>query len=294
MPPSTFTSRRRGTTSRSRRPPSTSRQADALADRPSSARLPPRARDHPEPAVADPGPDRRRARARRIGPAGPLDRLLPQHRADDQAVHVDAHGHGRLFDIPQDRRARGGARHRDGTDRRDAARRRPVQGPPRGAGARIGSGMIDQGRYRAWRFVHPDVVLDENTPSGGLQVTPRGRIEMVEGDASIRQSLLLLLSTSPGERVMRPPYGCNLQRLVFGPNDDTTAGLAIHYVRQAVERWEPRVEVLDVDAGPDPDDPWRLVILLDYRVRASLSPGQLVFSVDLLPVDDESGEEGPA
>ena len=67
---------------------------------------------------------------------------------------------------------------------------------------------------------------------------------MVEDDASIRQSLLLLLSTSPGERVMRPDYGCSLRRLVFAPNDDTTAGLAIHYVRQAVERWEPRVEIL--------------------------------------------------
>jgi len=108
--------------------------------------------------------------------------------------------------------------------------------------------MIEQGRYRAWRFVHPDVVLDDGASSGGLQVTPRGRIEMVEGDESIRQSLLLLLSTSPGERVMRPDYGCSLRHLVFGPNDDTTAGLAIHYVRRAVERWEPRVEVLTVDA----------------------------------------------
>lgn len=141
--------------------------------------------------------------------------------------------------------------------------------------------MIDQGRYRAWRFVHPDVVLDENTPSGGLQVTPRGRIEMVEGDASIRQSLLLLLSTSPGERVMRPQYGCNLRRLVFGPNDDTTAGLAIHYVRQAVERWEPRVEVLAVDAGRDAVYPERLVIALDYRVRATRRADTLVYPLDL-------------
>ena len=43
---------------------------------------------------------------------------------------------------------------------------------------------------------------------------------------------------------MRPDYGCELHRLVFSPNDDTTAGLAIHYVRRALERWEPRVEVL--------------------------------------------------
>lgn len=88
---------------------------------------------------------------------------------------------------------------------------------------------------------------------------------------------------------MRPGYGSRLHRLIFAPNDDTTAGLAIHYVRQAIARWEPRVEVIDVDAGPDPDDAWRLVIRLDYRVRASLTPGQLVFSVDLLAADDPGG-----
>ena len=112
--------------------------------------------------------------------------------------------------------------------------------------------MIGAARYRAWRFVHPDIVAEEGAASGGLQVTPRGRIDMVQDDASIRQSLLLLLSTSPGERVMRPDYGCYLRRLVFAPNDDTTAGLAIHYVRQAVGRWEPRVEIIGVDAGRDP------------------------------------------
>jgi phage baseplate assembly protein W len=141
--------------------------------------------------------------------------------------------------------------------------------------------MIEQASYRAWRFVHTDVVRSANAPSGGLQVTPRGRIEMVEGDASIRQSLLLLLSTSPGERVMRPDYGCSLRRLVFGPNDETTAGLAIHYVRRAVERWEPRVEVLAVDAGRDPVNPERLVIALDYRVRATRRTDTIAYQLDL-------------
>ena len=68
---------------------------------------------------------------------------------------------------------------------------------------------------------------------------------------------------------MRPQYGSLLHRLVFAPNDATTAGLAIHYVRQALARWEPRIEVLDVDAGADPDGPEQLVIELRYRVKAS-------------------------
>jgi Bacteriophage baseplate protein W len=80
---------------------------------------------------------------------------------------------------------------------------------------------------------------------------------------------------------MRPEYGCDLHRLVFSPNDDTTAGLAIHFVRQAVERWEPRVEILRVDANRDPDEATRLAIVLDYRVRATLQAGSIEVGVDL-------------
>jgi uncharacterized protein len=125
--------------------------------------------------------------------------------------------------------------------------------------------------------------------TGGLGLTSAGTLAMTEGDETVRQALFMLLSTTPGERLMRPGYGSRLHRLVFAPNDDTTAGLAIHYVRQAIARWEPRVEVIDVDARPDPDDPWRLLIRLDYRVKASLSQGVLAFSVDL----DPYAEPGP-
>jgi uncharacterized protein len=125
--------------------------------------------------------------------------------------------------------------------------------------------------------------------TGGLTLTSAGALAMVEDDQAVRQALLLLLATTPGERVMRPGYGSRLHRLVFAPNDDTTAGLAIHYVREAIRRWEPRVEVLGVDAGADPDAPWRLLIRLDYRVRSSLTPGALALSVDLSADSDTGG-----
>ena len=104
---------------------------------------------------------------------------------------------------------------------------------------------------------------------------------MVEGDASVRQAIFLLLSTTPGERVMRPEYGCELQRVLFSPNDDSTAGLAIHYVKQAVQRWEPRVEIVRLDAVANRDRPEQLDIALEYRVRSSLHVQQLRYSVDL-------------
>ncbi len=140
--------------------------------------------------------------------------------------------------------------------------------------------MTAEPRYRAFRFVNPDF---DPTGSGmnGLSVSSTGGIAMVAGDDSVRQALLLLLSTIPGERVMRPTYGSELHRLVFAPNDQTTAGLAIHYVRRAVSRWEPRVDIVDVDAGPHPDHADELVIRLDYRVRATGVDATLTHVLDL-------------
>lgn len=129
------------------------------------------------------------------------------------------------------------------------------------------------------RFIHPDL---EASPAGtGVVATPAGRLEQVAGEATVRQALILLLSTRPGERVMRPGYGCDLHQLMFEPNDETTAGLVIHHVRRAIERWEPRVEILELDAGPDPQEPGRLEIVLGYRVRFFPEPRQLRWSVPL-------------
>jgi Bacteriophage baseplate protein W len=125
-------------------------------------------------------------------------------------------------------------------------------------------------RYRAWRF----------DPLSGISVAP-GRVEMVEGDDSVRQAIVLLLSTTPGERVMRPEYGCELRRVLFSPNDDSTAGLAIHYVRQAIERWEPRVDIVRLDAVANRARAEQLDIVLEYRVRWTLHVEELRHSINL-------------
>lgn len=139
-------------------------------------------------------------------------------------------------------------------------------------------------RARAWRFEIPQRVATGRTvrwDSGGLQITPGGRIAMVEDDDAVRQSIQMLIATVPGERVMRPEYGCELHRLLFAPNDDTTAGLAIHYVRQAIERWEPRIDIVSIDAQRDATDPGRLEIYLSYSVRATAASSQLTIPLDL-------------
>jgi phage baseplate assembly protein W len=132
-------------------------------------------------------------------------------------------------------------------------------------------------RYRGFRFTGAGFDSEEK----GLTLTATGALAMVDGDEAIRQAIMLLLCTVPGERVMRPDYGSQLHRLAFASNDATTAGLAIHYVRQALRRWEPRIEVLDVDADADPDMPSQLNILLRYRVRTSLKVATLAYPIDL-------------
>jgi phage baseplate assembly protein W len=132
---------------------------------------------------------------------------------------------------------------------------------------------------RAWRFTHPDAHTGQ---VGGLSISTRGRVQLVHGDAAVRQSIMLLLSTMPGERVGRPDYGCPLQWLIFSPNDDTTAGLAIHYVRQSIERWETRAEILRLDAGYRPNAPEVLDIYLRYRVRGSLTVDEIESALDLV------------
>lgn len=140
--------------------------------------------------------------------------------------------------------------------------------------------------HRAWLFdLCTGAIGSEpgDTP-GGLMLNSTGAIAMTEGDQAVHQSLLLLLSTRPGERVMRPDYGCLLHRLLFAPNDANTAGLAIHYVREALHRWESRIAIVNLDAGANllgDADEAVLHILLDYRVRRSGWENRLAFGYGL-------------
>src|SRR5258708_3761350 len=106
------------------------------------------------------------------------------------------------------------------------------------------------------------------------------------GDADeIEQSIHIILSTAPGQRVMRPEFGCRIHELVFAPNTTATAGLAIRFISEALSRWEPRITLERVDVEPDPDDPARLMILVDYLVAARHSNRSLVYPFYLLPAE---------
>ena len=115
-----------------------------------------------------------------------------------------------------------------------------------------------------------------------MTLDPRGGVALQRTvEASVAQSIAMILATTPGERVMRPDYGTRLHELVFQPNDGTTAGLAIQYVKEALARWEPRIRIEHVDAGPDPLQPASLLISLQYRIRGDQTAREMEFGIDL-------------
>jgi phage baseplate assembly protein W len=103
------------------------------------------------------------------------------------------------------------------------------------------------------------------------------RIAVSAYERSVEEAIRIILGTSPGERMMRPAFGCGLNRLAFAPNNMSTAGLAMLHVREALERWEPRIELLAVDAEPQSEPADTMLIRIDYRVVATHTVHNLVY-----------------
>ncbi len=110
-----------------------------------------------------------------------------------------------------------------------------------------------------------------------LQVTPGGRIAQARYEQRIEESITLILATAPGERPMLPTFGCGINGLLFAPDDSRTIALTVHLVRQSLTTFEPRIDVLDVQAENTADAPNLLLIRINYRVRATNAIGNLVY-----------------
>lgn len=103
------------------------------------------------------------------------------------------------------------------------------------------------------------------------------RIAMARHEESIRQAIWIILATARGERKMRPDFGCGIHDLVFATNSADTAGRVVAEVRQALILWEPRIDLLNVEAGSDPGERSRLLIEIEYRVRTTNNRFNLVY-----------------
>ncbi len=116
-----------------------------------------------------------------------------------------------------------------------------------------------------------------------LKVDAAGRIALVEGEREIRESIRLILGTAPGERPMRPEFGCKVHNYVFASPDADTAGRIAYEVRESLRRWEPRIDVEDVTVTVDREDATVVYIDIGYTVGDTNDLRNLVFPFYLIP-----------
>jgi uncharacterized protein len=113
-----------------------------------------------------------------------------------------------------------------------------------------------------------------------------GGVALVTRERNLEKAMRLVLCTVPGERPMRPDFGCRIHQHVFGPANASTAGQIADDVRDALDRWEPRIEVEDVSVVFDEVDAGRVYVDVLYSVRGRNETRNLVFPFYFIPEDE--------
>lgn len=106
-------------------------------------------------------------------------------------------------------------------------------------------------------------------------------------EENVRESIFVILGTAPGERLKRPDFGCRIHDLMFAPNNYVTAALAEHYCEESLLKFEPRIKLVEVKAGPNRDEPNRLDIRIAYAIAEDNELRNLVYPFYLASPDDE-------
>jgi phage baseplate assembly protein W len=120
------------------------------------------------------------------------------------------------------------------------------------------------------------------------QADQRGALALIDGVEDIEQAIALILGTAPGERPLRPEFGCEVHDVVFDTIDAEMIGTVQSAVRRALERWEPRIDVVAIEFDLSEADAGRLLISLTYRVRQTSALHNLVYPLYVIP-DEEFG-----
>ena len=122
------------------------------------------------------------------------------------------------------------------------------------------------------------------------EIGVQGGLVLTDEHSEIEQAIKIILLTAPGQRVMRPTFGCRIHELVFAPNNVSTAARARRYVLEALKLWEPRIDVVEIKAGPHSERDNCLLVEIIYSVKATSDKRSLVFPFYMIgedPVMDE-------
>ncbi|HTZ43942.1 MAG TPA: GPW/gp25 family protein [Jatrophihabitans sp.] len=120
-----------------------------------------------------------------------------------------------------------------------------------------------------------------------MEVDHTGSIRLTDGADELDRAIHMVLLTAPGERLMRPEFGCRIWDLLFEPVTGNLLGLISQAVRDALAQWEPRIEVDDVRPVADSDDAALIRIAIDYRIRATNDRRNLVYPFYVIPHEAE-------
>ena len=119
----------------------------------------------------------------------------------------------------------------------------------------------------------------------GISFPPRvggdGRIAWSEGETNIREAIQIVLKTEQKERINLPTFGAGLQRYLFEPNTVATQSQLKERITSALQLWEPRISVTQVDVQQDPSDPQSAIASIAYRLVATQVAQTVNVSVQL-------------
>jgi phage baseplate assembly protein W len=121
-----------------------------------------------------------------------------------------------------------------------------------------------------------------------LQVDRRGGIALAHEGTDVEQAVGLILSTAPGERPMRPEFGCGVHDYVFERVDGYALGRIEHEVRVALKRWEPRIDVMSVGFDTTRRGEGVLAIEIGYRLLATNDVRNLVYPFYVIPAEEHA------
>ncbi|HEY4238222.1 MAG TPA: GPW/gp25 family protein [Kofleriaceae bacterium] len=123
-----------------------------------------------------------------------------------------------------------------------------------------------------------------------VSINLNGGVSTSQLEENVRQSIFVVLGTAPGERINRPHFGCQIHDLMFAPNTAITAAAAAVYCEEAIYKFEPRVERVTAKATPNPDEPNRMDVRIEYVIRGKNDKRNLVYPF-YMKLENEEDED---
>lgn len=124
-----------------------------------------------------------------------------------------------------------------------------------------------------------------------MRVGSTGSLAFTSGAGDVEKSMRVIIATAPGERPMRPEFGCKIWELLFEPINGNTLGLMEEAVREALTRWEPRAETTDVDVTVVDPSTGVVSIAIAYKIASTNESRNLVYPFYMIPGEGDGPGE---